>query len=126
MENTNHVVEIGRLTTDGNLTYAGDGFAILNFSIAVNHMKKKDGTSDVSYFQCKAFGKLAENLGKYLTKGKQVSITGFLKQERWEKDGQKQSRVIINCEKIEMLGGSNNGGQNNGYNGGYNEEEIVY
>lgn len=69
-----------------------------------------------------------------MTKGKQVSIRGYLKQERWEKDGQKQSRVVINCEEIELLGGlqasGNNAGygNNNGYNndGGYGNDPYGY
>ena len=122
----NSVIEIGRLTQDAALTYAGNGNAIVNFSIAVDHMKKKDGSADTSFFNCKVFGKLGESLAKYMTKGKQVSIRGYLKQDRWEKDGQKQSRVVINCEEIELLGGGSgdNGAgyqNNNGYgnDGGY-------
>lgn len=114
---------IGRLTQDASLEYAaGSGAAILKFSIATDHMKKKDGTTDTSFFNCKAFGKLAENLNPYLKKGKQVAIAAFLKQERWEKDGQKQSRVILNCEEIQLLGGNSQGnGNGNSYNnGGYN------
>lgn len=102
-------IKVGRLTKDSEITHTSSGAAILNFTIAVSHMKKKDGTSETSFFQCKAFGKLAENLKPYLTKGKQVSIKGYDKQERWEKDGQQQSRVIIYCEDIELLGGKSNG-----------------
>lgn len=123
---------IGRLTKDAELTYAGSGAAIVNFSIAVDHMKKKDGSADTSFFNCKVFGKLGETLSTYMTKGKQVAIRGFLKQERWEKDGQKQSRVVLNCEEIELLGGNNNGagasyGNDNGYgNGGYDNGSYGY
>ena len=113
--NKTHV--IGRLTGDLVLDYTAGGSAIGKFSIAVDHMKKKDGTADVSFFNCKAFGKLAENLNQYLKKGKQVCITGYFKQDRWEKDGQKQSRMVLNCEEIQLLGGNSQG---NGNNGGYN------
>ena len=120
----NSVNVIGRLVKDAELSYSGSGNAIVNFSIAVDHMKKKDGTSDTSFFNCKVFGKLGETLNKYMLKGKQVAIRGYLKQERWEKDGQKQSRVVLNCEEIELLGGSQTGGNNASYgndNGGYND-----
>lgn len=122
----NSVIEIGRLTKDAELTYAGNGAAIVNFSIAVDHMKKKDGTADTSFFNCKVFGKLGETLAKYMTKGKQVSIRGYLKQDRWEKDGQKQSRVCINCEEIELLGGNNNAAGAGYGNGGYGNEPYGY
>ncbi len=120
----NSINIIGRLTKDAELNYSGAGAAIVNFSIAVDHMKKKDGTADTSFFNCKVFGKLGETLHKYMTKGKQVAIRGYLKQERWEKDGQKQSRVVVNCEEIELLGGNNNAAgagyaDDNGYDGGY-------
>lgn len=109
----NKTILIGRLTQDAQLSYTTAGHGISNFSIAVGHMKKQDGTADTSYFQCKAFGKMAENLKPYLLKGKQIAICGFLKQERWEKDGQKQSRVIINCEEIELLGGGSKDNNSN-------------
>lgn len=54
----NSVIEIGRLTQDAVLNYSGTGAAIVNFSIAVDHMKKKDGSADTSFFNCKVFGKL--------------------------------------------------------------------
>ena len=113
---------IGRLTQDAVLEYTAGGSAIAKFSIASDHMKKKDGSTDTSFFSCKAFGKLAENLNPYLKKGKQVAITAYLKQERWEKDGQKQSRVILNCEEIQLLGGNSQGnglGNNNDSYGNY-------
>ena len=130
----NSINVIGRLVKDAELTYAAaSGAAIVNFSIAVDHMKKKDGTADTSFFQCKVFGKLGETLAKYMTKGKQVAIRGYLKQERWEKDGQKQSRVVLNCEEIELLGGMQSNGNNasygndNGYgNGGYGNDPYGY
>lgn len=114
----NKTILIGRLTKDADISYTPQGTAISNFSIAVDHMKKKEGAQDTSFFQCKAFGKLAEGLKPYLLKGKQVGISAFAKQERWEKDGQKQSRVIFYCEEIELLGGN----QNNS-NGGYNNND---
>jgi single-strand DNA-binding protein len=115
----NTVILIGRLTKDADLSYTGGGSAIMNFSIAVDHMKKKDGSADTSFFNCKAFGKLAENLSKYLVKGKQVGVKGYLKQDRWEKDGQKQSRISINCDEIELLGGNSQTSSGNG--SGYGE-----
>ena len=122
----NKTLIIGRLTSDSVLNYTSGGAGIANFSIAVDHMKKKDGSTDTSFFQCKAFGKLAENLNPYLKKRKQVAITAFLKQDRWEKDGQKQSRVVLNCEEIELLGG-NSQGNGSGYdNGGYSDNGYGY
>ena len=51
------------------------------------------------------FGKTAENLAQYMTKGKQVGVDGSLHQDRWEKDGQNMSRVVVNADNIQLLGG---------------------
>lgn len=101
---TNKVVLLGRLVKDAELSYTTGGLAILNFSLAISHKKSKNGTEDTSFFSCKAFGKIGENLKPYLLKGKQICVTGFIKQERREKDGQKESRVVINCEEIQLVG----------------------
>lgn len=105
----NVVSLIGRLTKDSEIKYTSNGSAVLDFSLAVGHMKKED----TSFFACKAFGKLAENLKPYLLKGKQIGVNGYLKQDRWESEGQKRERVVIYCEDIELLGG--NKSENNNY-----------
>ena len=107
MTDLNHVVLIGRLTRDlgadeRSFGYIGNGTARANVSIAVNRSKKTgDGYADeVNYFDVTIWGKTAENLKPYLTKGKQICVEGHLKQDRWEKDGQKQSRMIVKVTNL--------------------------
>ena len=103
---------IGRLTKDAEVKYTPDGMAIASLSLAINRSTKgKDGQwyDEANYFDVKVFGKQADNLKPYLTKGKQIGVDGYLKQERWEKDGQKKSRVIINANDIQLLGGKDKG-----------------
>lgn len=110
MTDINVVVLEGRLTRDmDQLKYTPGGMAIGNFSIAVNKSQKQEqGYIDyASFFDVTVFGKTAENLRQYLVKGKQITVKGSLQQDRWEKDGQKFSRVKINAEQIQ-LGGSVN------------------
>lgn len=112
MNDVNQLVLIGRLTQDlgadeRSFGYVGNGQARANFSIAVNHSKKngEQWVDEVDYFSITVWGKTAENLKPYLTKGKQVCVVGHLKQDRWEKDGQKQSRVSIVADNVQLLGG---------------------
>lgn len=112
MNDLNHVVLIGRLTQDlgadeRSFGYVGNGQARASFSIAVNHTKKNgdEWVDEVDFFSITVWGKLAENLKPYLTKGKQICVEGHLKQDRWEKDGQKQSRVSVVADNIQLLGG---------------------
>ncbi|MCH5291878.1 MAG: single-stranded DNA-binding protein [Treponema sp.] len=115
----NSVALVGRLTRDADLRYLQSGTAVASISIAVNR-SRKDGdqwVSEVNYFDVSYFGKSAEALKQYLTKGKQIAVQGSLKQDRWEKDGQKFSKVQIVANNIELLGGRENGGGN--ASGGY-------
>ena len=123
MTDLNHVVLIGRLTRDlgadeRSFGYIGNGTARANVSIAVNRSKKTgDGYADeVNYFDVTIWGKTAENLKPYLTKGKQICVEGHLKQDRWEKDGQKQSRITIQADNCYLLGGKSEGGADSGGN----------
>ena len=111
----NSVIEIGRLTRDAEVNYTAGGMAIATFSIAVSRKIKKNNewVEEVNYFDVKVFGNQAKNLSQFLIKGKQVGIEGYLHQDRWEKDGQKFSRVLIHANNIQLLGGRDN--QRNDY-----------
>lgn len=119
MADINNVTIIGRLTRDAELAYTPGGMAIATMGIALDRSVKKgeEWVQEANFFEVKCFGKQAENLKQYLTKGKQIGVQGYLRQERWEKDGQKQSKVVINANDIQLLGGrdSNNNSQDNGY-----------
>ena len=109
MNDLNFVVEIGRLTRDPELTYTQKGTAKLSFSIAVNRSVKQgnEWADQVSYFDVESWGRSAETVNQYLFKGKQVSVSGSLKQERWTAhDGSSKSRVVIVAEAVQLLGGN--------------------
>ena len=121
----NNVNVIGRLTKDAELSYTSNGVAIGKMSIAVNRARKSgdEWINDVSFFEVKIFGRTAENLKQYLTKGKQVAVSGFLKQERWEKDGEKFSKVTIGAEEVQLIGGNQSNG-NSATDTSYGKQEA--
>ena len=121
MTDLNDVILIGRITKDvgsdeRSFSFVGNGTAKAVVSLAVNRSVKKGDTweDEVSFIDCTIWGRTAENLKDKLTKGKQVCVHGYLKQDRWEKDGQKQSRLNIVAESVQLLGGGNK--QNDGQN----------
>lgn len=137
MNDINHVTIIGRLTRDiasdeRAFAYLPNGTARANVSIAVNRSRKNGDqwVDEVSYFDVTIWGKTAENLKPYLTKGKQIAVEGSLRQDRWQQDGQNKSRVVIVADNVQLLGGrSDNGGDNgfsqgNGFNqnNGFNQQ----
>lgn len=116
MNDLNKVSLIGRVTKDvGSDEYSysvmANGTAKAQVAIAVNRGEKHNGewTDTVSYVDVVIWGKLAENLKSYLTKGKQIAVAGFIKQDRWEKDGQKFSKMYVVAEEVELLGGGAEG-----------------
>lgn len=116
-QDINQVIEIGRLTRDGKIAYVGQT-AKSEISIAVNRSVKRNDqwTEEVSYFDVVIWGKTAENLRNFLLKGKQIAVKGYLKQDRWEKDGQTRSRVYIVAENVQLLGSSEKNGSNGAKN----------
>lgn len=117
MQDLNDVILIGRLTRDAEIAYVGQT-AKSEISIAVNRSVKRNDqwTSEVSYFDVVVWGKLAENLRNFLQKGKQIALHGYLRQDRWEKDGQTRSRVYIVAENVQLLGSPDKNGSNGAKN----------
>ena len=106
MSDLNVIVITGRCTKNAELSYTSQGTCICHFTIA-NNESRKDPTGKwidtPSFFECTLFGKYAESMSRFLTKGRLISVTGRLKQDRWEKDGQKQSRIQIIVSELSLL-----------------------
>lgn len=101
------VVMVGHLTHDPEIRKVKregkDDISVCEFSIAVNF------DDHVSFVNIETWGRTAENCQKYLVKGKQVGVSGRYKQERWEKDGQKKSKVKITDATVQFFGNKNDG-----------------
>lgn len=114
MNDVNSVVLVGRIVRDvwrNSIRYLASGTAVLNFSIAVNE-SFKDGdrwTEKPSFFDVSFYGRQAEGLQQYLIKGKQIAVNGTLQQQRWQKDGQVKSKVVIVAKMIQLLGSAREG-----------------
>ena len=114
MTDINSLTVVGRVVRDIDekaYMVTKNGTARLNLSIAVNRsVKQGDQWQDeASFFDVTVWGKSAENLRKYITKGTQIAVDGYLKQDRWEKDGHKQSKVYIVADNVQLLGGKRDG-----------------
>lgn len=108
MKDINQINLIGRMVYDCDLKQLPSGVTAAKFAIAVNTTKKEGEqyVDHANFFDIKGIGRLWEAVGKYLTKGKQVAISGHLEQERWQnQDGQNRSKVVVFAENIQLLGG---------------------
>lgn len=97
----NKVIFMGRLTKDPELRYTQNtNMAVAAFSIAVDR-RDKDKTTD--FFNCTAFGKMAEFTEKYLKKGTKILLTGRVQNDTYtNKQGQKITATKIVAEEIEF------------------------
>ena len=81
----NSVQLIGRLTKVPEVRYtSGSQMAVATFNLAISRPTKKDGREEVDFPRCTAFGKTAETIEKYLTKGDQVGIEGRIQTGSYE------------------------------------------
>ena len=111
----NKVVLIGRVCKDPELTYtAGNGTAVCKFNLAVKRQFKKDETD---FLNCIAFGKAGETIAQYITKGRQIALTGAIRTGSYEKDGVKRYTTDIIIDSFEFIGNKseadNTSSQNN-------------
>ena len=100
----NKVFLIGNLSKDPELRTTNSGTSVCTFSIAVNRRKDKDGNSTADFFSIVAWRQLAELCGKYLAKGRKVSVVGELQNRSYEaNDGTKRYVTEIVANEIEFL-----------------------
>lgn len=95
----------GRLTRDPEMKFTSSGKQVTRFSVVTSRRVKNNQTSewedkDTSFWECVAFGQLAENVAESLTKGTAVIVTGSAAMEEWEKDGQKRRSVKVTAEDV--------------------------
>jgi len=117
----NKVILIGRLTKDPELNFAaGSGTAVTRFTLAITRAFKKEETD---FINCIAFGKTGETIAQYLTKGRQLAVTGNIRTGSYDaKDGTKRYTTDVVVESFEFISSNNGGGNgrdqgssNNGY-----------
>ena len=119
MASFNRVVLVGNLTRDPELRYIPSGTAVSDIGLAVNDRVKRGDqwVDEATFVDITLWGRTAEIANEYLSKGSPVLIEGRLKLDRWEKDGQKHSKLKVIGERMQMLGGRGEGGAGGGGGG---------
>jgi single-strand DNA-binding protein len=109
MAGFNKVLLMGNLTRDPQLSYTPSQTPVVDFGLAVNRRwtgKSGESKEETCFVDCRAFGKQAENINKYLTKGRPVFVEGRLTFETWTaQDGAKRSRHRVTVESFQFLPG---------------------
>ena len=129
----NKVIIIGRFTRDPEIKYSTgeNATATARFSLAVNRrFKNKEGNYDADFINCVAFGKTAEFIEKYFTKGMAIGITGRIQTGSYtNKEGQKVYTTDVVVEETEFVESKNKGASdnvpNNNANSNSDFEEVI-
>ena len=128
----NKVVLIGRLTKDPDLRFAaGSGTAVTRLTLAVNRPFKKD---EADFINCIAFGKTGEIIAQYLTKGRQLAISGSIQTGSYEaKDGTRRYTTDVIIDSFDFIDSNSSNGnarsnsnfnvENNNFNTGFGSQK---
>ena len=101
---------IGNLTRDPEVRQTPKGTSVSDLGIAINRVFTTDSgerQEEVTFVDVTAWGRLAENAGKYLSKGRAVFVEGRLQLDSWEdkESGQQRQRLRVIAERLQFLGG---------------------
>ncbi len=113
MASFNKVLLMGNLTRDPQLSYTPSQTAVVDFGVATNRKwTAQDGgqRDETCFVDCRAFGRMAENINKFFSKGKPIFLEGRLTYDSWTaQDGTKKSRLRITVENFQFLPGTGGG-----------------
>lgn len=106
---------MGNFTRDPELRQTQSGTSVCRFSIAVNRsFSAQDGSlrDETCFIEIDSFGKTAENISKFFSKGKPILVEGRLRQDNWDDKttGQKRSKLLVVLERFEFVGSARDSG----------------
>jgi single-strand DNA-binding protein len=118
----NKVILVGNLGRDSELRYTPGGAAVATLNMATTEVwndKQGQKQEKTEWHRIIVWGKQAESLQEYLTKGKQIYVEGRLQTRQWDdKDGNKRYTTEIKADRITLLGGGGGGGRSSIDRGG--------
>ena len=101
----NNVSLVGRLARDPDVRYTPSQLAVARFTVAVTRPFSKDGEQTADFISCVAFGKSAEFIERYFTKGKSIGLTGRIQTGSYtNKDGVKVYTTDVVADRVEFVG----------------------
>jgi single-strand DNA-binding protein len=113
MGSVNKVILVGNLGRDAELRYTPGGAAVATLNLATTEVwndKQNQRQEKTEWHRIVLWGKQAESLQEYLTKGKQIFVEGRLQTRQWDdKDGNKRYTTEIKADRITLLGGGGGG-----------------
>ena len=114
MGSVNKVILVGNLGRDAELRYTPGGAAVATLNLATTEVWNDKGgqrQEKTEWHRVILWGKQAETLQEYLTKGKQIYVEGRLQTRQWDdKDGNKKYTTEIKADRVTLLSSGGGGG----------------
>lgn len=110
----NRVVLVGRLTKDPEVRALPTGNSVATFTLAINrNFKNKEGNIDADFINISVFGRQAENVGKYVSKGSQIGVEGRIQSRSYDApDGTKRYVTDVVADNVEFMSSSRSSNEN--------------
>lgn len=122
----NKVILLGNLGRDPELKKSNNGLPICNFSLATGK-KQKDGSMKTEWHRCVSFGKSAEIISNYVSKGDQLYLEGELSYGSYEKDGNTVYTTDIIVNQFNFISSKKDTKKNDNVNNSqYNDDQIPF
>jgi single-strand DNA-binding protein len=128
----NRVDLIGRLVRDPELRMTNNGIAVTSFRLAVDReFTDQNGQHGADFIDIVCWRKQAENVNKYMTKGRRLAVSGRLQTRNYEsQDGQKRTAVEVVADHVEFIdwgtGNQATGGTHNSTGSGSETDPSSY
>ena len=126
----NRVFITGNLTRDSELRTTAAGMSVLGFSVAVNDRVKDAATGEwkdrASFVDCTVFGRRADALTRLLGKGQKVAVAGRLRQETWERAGQRRSKLSVIADDVELMSRRDGAAESSSADASVYDEDIPF
>ena len=117
MASLNRVLLMGNLTRDVEVKFTANNTAVANIGLALNRRYRSgdEYKEETTFVDCEAWGKTAETMGKYLSKGRPVFIEGRLKLDEWQdRDGNRRTKLVTVVENFQFIDSRPGGGSSGG------------
>ena len=119
----NKVILIGRLTRDPELRHTPNGASVCQFTLAVDRIPDQNGQRQADFISVIVWNKLAENLAKYMSKGRLIAVEGRIQVRNYENNEGKRVYVTeIIATNIQFLESRN--ASNTAFVSGNNYEQV--
>jgi len=127
MGSVNKAILVGNLGRDAEMRFTSGGTAVATVSLATTERftdKEGQKREDTQWHRIVIWGKTAQSLHEYLTKGKQIYVEGRIQSRKWtDKEGKEVTTTEIRADRIVLLGGGGGGDTRGGSRGGTRDRQ---